>query len=97
MSRQDLIAAFGKPEGTRLFSQITVSRNMQGYTTSKGSELRKVLERHRSKIEKNRSSGEEENSDEGEDGDGEEGGQEEEEEEHKYQEEEDNKENSQNN
>ena len=63
MSRPDLIAAFGKAEGTRLFSQVTVSRNMQGYTTSKSSELRKVLERHRSKIEKDKDS-EDEDSDE---------------------------------
>ena len=63
MTRPDLISAFGKAEGTRLFSQVTVSRNMQGYTTSKGSELRKVLERHRSKIENEKGSDDEDSDD----------------------------------
>ena len=57
------ISAFGKTEGTRLFSQITISRNTQGYTTGKSSELRKVLERHRSRIEKDGESGDDTESD----------------------------------
>ena len=31
MKRNDLIKAFGHDEGTRLYSQITVSRNMTDY------------------------------------------------------------------
>lgn len=61
MSRPDLISAFGKLEGTRLFSQITISRNTQGYTTGKSSELRKVLDRHRSRIEKDKDSDDDDN------------------------------------
>ena len=43
MSRRDLIAAFGKQEGIRLDSQITISRNSAGYQTAKTSELRDIL------------------------------------------------------
>ena len=47
MSRKDLIAAFGKQEGIRLDSQITISRNSAGYQTAKTSELRDILAKAR--------------------------------------------------
>ena len=47
MSRKDLIAAFGKQEGIRLDSQITISRNSAGYQTAKTSELRNILAKAR--------------------------------------------------
>ena len=56
MSRTDLIAAFGKQEGIRLDSQITISRNSAGYQTAKTSELRNILERARQRSEKSRRS-----------------------------------------
>ena len=56
MSRTDLIAAFGKQEGIRLDSQITISRNSAGYQTAKTSELRNILERARQRSEKSRKS-----------------------------------------
>jgi hypothetical protein len=37
MTKKDCIAAFGKDEGTRLFSQITVSRNTADYKTARSS------------------------------------------------------------
>ena len=57
MSRKDLIAAFGKQEGIRLDSQITISRNnSDGYQTAKTSELRGILEKARRRSEKARHS-----------------------------------------
>ena len=35
MKRKDLIAAFGKEEGKRLDSQITISRNTSGFKTTR--------------------------------------------------------------
>ena len=54
MSRKDLIAAFGKQEGQRLDSQITISRNSAGYQTARTSELRNVLNKARKRSEFNR-------------------------------------------
>ena len=54
MSRAALIAAFGKQEGQRLDSQITISRNSAGYQTARTSELRNVLNRARKRSEFNR-------------------------------------------
>lgn len=55
MSRKDLIAAFGKQEGIRLDSQITISRsNSDGYQTAKTSELRNILAKARKRSEKER-------------------------------------------
>lgn len=51
MSRKDLIAAFGKDEGIRLDSQITISRNSAGYQTAKTSELRNILARARQRTD----------------------------------------------
>ena len=55
MSRTDLIAAFGKQEGQRLDSQITISRNSAGgYQTARTSELKSVLNKARKRSEFNR-------------------------------------------
>ena len=54
MQRKDLIAAFGKVEGIRLDSQITISRNSAGYQTAKTSELRQILAKARRRSEKER-------------------------------------------
>ena len=35
MTRKDLVAAFGKEEGKRLDSQITISRNTAGFKTAR--------------------------------------------------------------
>ena len=35
MTRKDLIAAFGREEGKRLDSQITISRNTAGFKTAR--------------------------------------------------------------
>lgn len=51
MSRKDLIAAFGKQEGIRLDSQITISRNSAGFQTAKTSELRDILAKARQRTE----------------------------------------------
>ena len=51
MSRADLIAAFGKQEGARLDSQITISRNSAGFQTAKTSELRDILAKARQKTD----------------------------------------------
>ncbi len=37
MTKKDCIAAFGKEEGTRLFSQITISRNTADFKTARTS------------------------------------------------------------
>lgn len=52
MQRDQLEKAFGKDEGSRLDSQIILSRNMTKYTQGKASELRKVLEKARQRTEK---------------------------------------------
>ena len=53
MSRRDLIAAFGKAEGIRLDSQITISRNSAGFQTAKTSELRDILAKARRRTDEN--------------------------------------------
>jgi len=55
MQREALEAAFGKEEGSRLDSQIILSRNQTKYTTGKNSELRAILEKakKRSELKKN--------------------------------------------
>ena len=53
MSRKDLIAAFGKAEGIRLDSQITISRNSAGFQTAKTSELRDILAKARRRTDEN--------------------------------------------
>jgi len=55
MKRDALETAFGKDEGSRLDSQITLSRNQTKYTQGKNSELRAILEkaRKRTEIKKN--------------------------------------------
>ena len=35
MSKKDCIAAFGKEEGTRLFSQVTISKNTNSFKTAR--------------------------------------------------------------
>lgn len=57
MKRDALETAFGKEEGGRLDSQITLSRNQTKYTQGKNSELRAILEkaRKRTEIKKNMS------------------------------------------
>ena len=54
MTRKDLIAAFGKAEGSRLDSQITLSRNSSGFKTARSSELKEILAKARRKTEKER-------------------------------------------
>ncbi|TRY75328.1 hypothetical protein TCAL_08322 [Tigriopus californicus] len=51
LSRKNLIASFGKEEGARLDSQLTLSKNTKGYRTARSSELRAVLERARKKTD----------------------------------------------
>ena len=60
MKRKDWIAAFGKEEGARLDSQITLSKREKGFKTARSSELRAVLEKARLKSEKEESEEEEE-------------------------------------
>ena len=50
--RNGLIKAFGHDEGTRLYSQITISRNSADYKTARSSELRKALARARKKADR---------------------------------------------
>ena len=44
MSKKDCIAAFGKDEGTRLFSQVTISKNTNNFKTARtsGKEKRNI-------------------------------------------------------
>lgn len=65
MTRKDFIAAFGKTEGTRLDSQITISRNTDGFRTARSSELRDILEKARQRSEKEKASEEDSDADEG--------------------------------
>ena len=51
MSREALETAFGREEGSRLDSQITLSRNQTKYTQGKNSELRAILEKARKRTE----------------------------------------------
>lgn len=51
LTRKNLIASFGKEEGARLDSQLTLSKNTKGYRTARSSELRAVLERARKKTD----------------------------------------------
>ncbi len=46
------IEVFGKDEGKRLYSQITISRNSTNYKTVRSSELKEVLEKARKRSEK---------------------------------------------
>ncbi len=52
MTRKDLIDVFGKEEGKRLYSQLTISRNSTNYKTVRSSELKSVLEKARKRSEK---------------------------------------------
>ena len=52
MTRKDLVAAFGREEGKRLDSQITISRNQSGFKTARSSELKEILEKARRRSEK---------------------------------------------
>jgi hypothetical protein len=63
MSRKDLIAAFGKTEGKRLDSQITISRNTAGFKTARSSELKEILEKARKRSEKEKEDKDDDNSD----------------------------------
>ena len=60
MSRKELVAAFGKVEGGRLFSQITISRNTSGFKTARSSELKEILAKARKKSEREKKAEEEE-------------------------------------
>lgn len=59
MSREALETAFGREEGSRLDSQITLSRNQTKYTQGKNSELRAALESARKRTEVKRHSSKE--------------------------------------
>ena len=52
MTRKELVAAFGKSEGGRLYSQITISRNTNGFKTARSSELKEILAKARKKSER---------------------------------------------
>ncbi|XP_071524692.1 epidermal growth factor receptor kinase substrate 8-like isoform X3 [Panulirus ornatus] len=56
LGRKQLEEYCGPAEGARLFSQITVQRNVSGYKTARSSELRQILARQRDKVESDRSS-----------------------------------------
>jgi len=60
MSREALETAFGREEGGRLDSQITLSRNQTKYTQGKNSELRAILEKARKRTEIKKASSTEE-------------------------------------
>lgn len=60
MSREALETAFGREEGGRLDSQITLSRNQTKYTQGKNSELRAILEKARKRTEIKKASSNEE-------------------------------------
>jgi len=60
MHREALEAAFGKEEGSRLDSQITLSRNQTKYTLGKNSELRAILEKAKKRTEVKKNSSHEE-------------------------------------
>ena len=60
MSREALETAFGREEGGRLDSQITLSRNQTKYTQGKNSELRAILEKARKGTEIKKASSTEE-------------------------------------
>merc|ERR1719300_206217 len=53
-------AALGKEEGSRLDSQITLSRNQTKYTLGKNSELRAILEKAKKRTEVKKNSSHEE-------------------------------------
>lgn len=55
-----MVAAFGKVEGGRLFSQITISRNTSGFKTARSSELKEILAKARKKSEREKKAEEEE-------------------------------------
>merc|ERR1712029_586965 len=60
MKRDALETAFGKEEGGRLDSQITLSRNQTKYTQGKNSELRAILQKARQRTETKKALTEEE-------------------------------------
>ncbi len=66
MSQKDLMEVFGKQEGRRLYSQLTISKNSTNYKTVRSSELKEVLEKARRRSEKKAPA----DTDEEEDGDG---------------------------
>jgi hypothetical protein len=52
LKRKQLEDVCGKEEGSRLDSQITISRNISGFKTARSSELRAILARARAKADR---------------------------------------------
>ena len=56
LKQEEFIEFFGKEEGTRLDSQLTVQKNLCGYSTISSYELRAILNHRKNQVEKSSSS-----------------------------------------